>query len=112
MKTLLKSTGLTHANPRVSYAKVALRKFVGCVGPYKDPPTYLRGHEPEDLRASPRIFWGDNGGRESPGQGAAHGGRARHGRQWVAGDGIGDCGADADGYWWWRVRKRPDDEDD
>jgi hypothetical protein len=54
MKTLRKSRGLTHANPRGSYAKVALRKFVGCVGPYRDPPTYLRCHEPEDLRVNPR----------------------------------------------------------
>jgi hypothetical protein len=54
MRTLRKSTALTHANPRGSYAKVALRKFVGCVGPYRDPPTYLRGHEPEDLRVNPR----------------------------------------------------------
>jgi VRR-NUC domain len=35
---------------------VALRRFVGCVGPYRDPPTYLRGHEPEDLRANPRSI--------------------------------------------------------
>ena len=56
MKTLRKSTGLTHAKLRRGYAKVALRKFVGCVGPYRDPPTYLRSREPEDLRANPRSI--------------------------------------------------------
>lgn len=56
MQTLRKSMGLTHANPRGSYAKVALRKFVGCVGPYRDPPTYVRSHELEDLRANPRSI--------------------------------------------------------
>jgi hypothetical protein len=57
MQTLRKSTALTHANPRGSYAKVALRKFVGCVGPYRDPPTYLRSHESEDLRVNPRSVY-------------------------------------------------------
>jgi hypothetical protein len=56
MQALRKSMGLTHANPRGSYAKVALRRFVGCVGPYRDPPTYLRSHESEDLRANPRSI--------------------------------------------------------